>query len=1143
MRISQQTSVKIFDQAANEWQDITNGILSIDTMSGSDSFQGFWDQPDTGQFVITSRGATSDPQLHSYIKTNALIEIKVADETVFAGFITDVNVQYNKNDKQIVTINGTDLIGYLNRLVITQDFIDSEITPTYADGLVPVDYLLEVCTYALAPEVKAFFYINYTSKEQFVQLTDPTSFPGVLPDAPKVKVEIGKTLYELIARGMSSGLMRYECVYGNQYYFMPYYKYDYSFYSTFWDNWYTSEYMTFARTNESDPWQSEPGTSTSQITYKQIRLSNGLDKMINQVSVNNVNPATQESLSIETLANQVAVEAYGPASLYSDTTFTTTTNPFFLPTSTIAGQAAEYQNNILDYQSEPSTTINSVVLDMAKYYEVMQYPFNGGRIFIQHRLDNDEYITGQFVISGVRNRITDSEWTTELILRKSEYALYQDSRPKTPEITLNATSGDTNDTFTASIGNYTSEDWANVARVEWMLNYPGNILNSMPGTPPSQFATEYAEFFGEDLPLFTTNTVSWNYDDGGALSGYNPEFYGPGVYSVVVWITNNDGYVTSSYTDAISISSAAAHADFIFSKDAAEAITFTDMSGSDTNTWSWNFGDGTTYSGQNPPVKTYAASGTYTISLTVDNGFNTNTITKPVTVNIYQLEVQYIRLRYQGEVTKPAGASDYTTDLIDTIGLVELKNTVAQQTGGIQPMYVHVRTAEKVQDIGKGNNITSVSDQLILDSYSGTSTYSCSTDPRLGKTKYDVYAVLVGNQVGGEIADALYDNGTNGVGATITFFDPITTIDGIPVSSISGTVKILFMLGYDNQVQGWLGKYNGVYTFNASNPTVLTRATDFDQLSEVNPTYDMYFEVQNGNYAWKPTTTYPQSNPPFIWRYSWQPTEDIVYMPLSYGTWNPPYELSGTYYEDVVNHTGSVTKSGTYTPYYSTNYNSGGPLDPMSQSMRTDWNDAIVRGTVGGDKAKFKFHPVITTNPDGSETKSIDVDLIIWYSQTYIGGTSSTSSTSAWRDWNKNLPAGSTTGMSYLPSGTTSRLAYWSNWGGSGAGYGERLKLKEVKIWPGLDQTVISSSAQQVQSTAGIDVCPPYTIDIGYQESQFLDKYGIQSGKTYLPISISVSEDGSTYRKIGEATYTSGSVMETTYTAEMPPYSNAPIES
>jgi serine protease len=76
-------------------------------------------------------------------------------------------------------------------------------------------------------------------------------------------------------------------------------------------------------------------------------------------------------------------------------------------------------------------------------------------------------------------------------------------------------------------------------------------------------------------------------------------------------------------------------ASFTFSTSGLTA-TFTDGStdpGGSIASRSWNFGDGTTSTATNPS-KTYAAAGTYTVTLTVtDNGGLTNTTTRSVTVS------------------------------------------------------------------------------------------------------------------------------------------------------------------------------------------------------------------------------------------------------------------------------------------------------------------------------------------------------------------------------------------------------------------------------------------------------------------------------------------------------------------------------
>lgn len=64
-------------------------------------------------------------------------------------------------------------------------------------------------------------------------------------------------------------------------------------------------------------------------------------------------------------------------------------------------------------------------------------------------------------------------------------------------------------------------------------------------------------------------------------------------------------------------------------------IAFTDQSSSAPTSWSWDFGDATTSTLQNP-THTYTANGTYTVSLTATNLIGGNTLTKTsyITINM-----------------------------------------------------------------------------------------------------------------------------------------------------------------------------------------------------------------------------------------------------------------------------------------------------------------------------------------------------------------------------------------------------------------------------------------------------------------------------------------------------------------------------
>jgi hypothetical protein len=77
-------------------------------------------------------------------------------------------------------------------------------------------------------------------------------------------------------------------------------------------------------------------------------------------------------------------------------------------------------------------------------------------------------------------------------------------------------------------------------------------------------------------------------------------------------------------------------ADFIFNipGTGSRTVFFEDRTtGGEPTSWQWTFGDGTSNSLQNPQ-HTYAADGTYTVTLTVSNSAGTNSISKSVTVPV-----------------------------------------------------------------------------------------------------------------------------------------------------------------------------------------------------------------------------------------------------------------------------------------------------------------------------------------------------------------------------------------------------------------------------------------------------------------------------------------------------------------------------
>ena len=80
------------------------------------------------------------------------------------------------------------------------------------------------------------------------------------------------------------------------------------------------------------------------------------------------------------------------------------------------------------------------------------------------------------------------------------------------------------------------------------------------------------------------------------------------------------------------VPTSAPDASFTFSADCSGQVSFTDASTDVPQSWSWNFGDGNTSTLQNP-THTYAANGTYTVTLTVSNTVGNDVSTQSVTIS------------------------------------------------------------------------------------------------------------------------------------------------------------------------------------------------------------------------------------------------------------------------------------------------------------------------------------------------------------------------------------------------------------------------------------------------------------------------------------------------------------------------------
>jgi len=136
--------------------------------------------------------------------------------------------------------------------------------------------------------------------------------------------------------------------------------------------------------------------------------------------------------------------------------------------------------------------------------------------------------------------------------------------------------------------------------------------------------------FNDTSKLFGDVITRWSWDFGdriGISSEKNPlyRYTQPGTYLVNLTITTACG-AQNSWIHNVTVPCLCSPPIANFTKEMVSSKPFTmrfsDHSVPNSNSitsWNWSFGDGTTYSGQNPPEKTYNSCGEYLVNLRVTN--------------------------------------------------------------------------------------------------------------------------------------------------------------------------------------------------------------------------------------------------------------------------------------------------------------------------------------------------------------------------------------------------------------------------------------------------------------------------------------------------------------------------------------------
>ena len=133
----------------------------------------------------------------------------------------------------------------------------------------------------------------------------------------------------------------------------------------------------------------------------------------------------------------------------------------------------------------------------------------------------------------------------------------------------------------------------------------------------------------------STNKVTrwdWQFGDGERSSLQNPThlYRQAGIYSVTLTASNAAG--SSTFSQSVTVpNSPAPTANFEARESDGREVLFRDTSTGGPTSWDWDFGDGQGSQEQNPTHR-YAATGTYTVRLTVGNLVGRSSTTQFVTV-------------------------------------------------------------------------------------------------------------------------------------------------------------------------------------------------------------------------------------------------------------------------------------------------------------------------------------------------------------------------------------------------------------------------------------------------------------------------------------------------------------------------------
>jgi PKD repeat protein len=182
----------------------------------------------------------------------------------------------------------------------------------------------------------------------------------------------------------------------------------------------------------------------------------------------------------------------------------------------------------------------------------------------------------------------------------------------------------------------------------------------------------------------------WDFGDGATTIEKNPvhTYTSLGTFTVTLTVSNVNGQDTATKTGFIETTLSPV-AEFKADRQVGKApfiVQFTDLSKGNPTAWTWEFGDGTGSSDQNPR-HIYLNEGAYNVRLTVTNQYGSDSVFKTgAPAQVTQAPVQTAPVTTQapmvlpttvnnGPAPTPAPLSPFVTVLASIIGILAIAIT------------------------------------------------------------------------------------------------------------------------------------------------------------------------------------------------------------------------------------------------------------------------------------------------------------------------------------------------------------------------------------------------------------------------------------------------------------------------------------